>query len=37
MTHFFVILSAVKESKCAKMLKKSCFLVNIQILSLHSE
>jgi hypothetical protein len=25
MAHFFVILSAAKESECAKMLEKSCF------------
>jgi hypothetical protein len=37
MTHFFVILSAAKESECAKMLMKSGFLVKIQILSLRSE
>jgi hypothetical protein len=37
MTYFFVILSAAKESECAKMLRKSYFLVKIQILSLRSE
>jgi hypothetical protein len=37
MTHFFVILSAAKESECAKMLRESCFLIKIQILSLRSE
>jgi hypothetical protein len=45
MTHFyrydryvlFVILSAAKESECAKTLRESYFLVEIQILSLRSE
>jgi hypothetical protein len=34
---FFVILSVAKESGCAKMLRKSRFLFEIQILSLRSE
>jgi hypothetical protein len=33
---FFVMLSAAKASKCAKMLSKSCFLDKIQMLLLRS-